>query len=123
MINLYFMCATTFPADADAVAGVRQEHAPVHLDGAADDGARGGRLPANQGRERHGGRRRPRPRHVLLGGGVDEGLDNQSAVDLYTQALAENSSDHTILGNRSAANYQLKNYTAALADAEQCIAL
>ena len=47
----------------------------------------------------------------------------QSAVDLYTQALAENSTDHTILGNRSAANYQLKNYAAALADAEQCIVL
>ena len=49
--------------------------------------------------------------------------DFQSAVNLYTQALAENASDHTILGNRSAANYQLKNYTAALADAEQCIQL
>ena len=60
-------------ADPDAVAGVRQEP-PEHLDGAADDGARGGRLPAHQGRQRHGGRRRPRPRHVLLGGGVDEGL-------------------------------------------------
>ena len=49
--------------------------------------------------------------------------DFANAVELYTQALAENSSDHTILGNRSAANYQLKKYDEALADAEQCITL
>ena len=49
--------------------------------------------------------------------------DFAAAVDLYTQALAENASDHTILGNRSAANYQLKKYDEALADAEQCISI
>ena len=47
----------------------------------------------------------------------------QGAVDLYTQALGENATDHTILGNRSAANYQLKKYDDALADADQCISL
>ena len=52
---------------------MRQEP-PEHLDSAADDGARGGRLPAHQGRQRHGRRRRPRPRNVLLGGGVDQEL-------------------------------------------------
>lgn len=49
--------------------------------------------------------------------------DFQSAVDLYTQALVENPSDHTILGNRSAANYQLKKYEDALSDADQCISI
>ena len=49
--------------------------------------------------------------------------DFESAVNFYTQALEENPSDHTILGNRSAAKYQLKNYDDALADAEQCISL
>ena len=50
---------------------MRQEHPPEHLDGAADDGARGGAVPADQGHERHGGRRRARPRNVLFGAGVD----------------------------------------------------
>jgi len=49
--------------------------------------------------------------------------DFQTAIDLYTQALGDNATDHTILGNRSAANYQLKNYEAALTDAEECITI
>jgi len=47
--------------------------------------------------------------------------DFQAAVDAYSQAITENPTDHTIIGNRSAANYQLKNYTEAMTDAEKCI--
>ena len=49
--------------------------------------------------------------------------DYAGAINFYGQALAENPADHTILGNRSAAFYQLKQYDNAMADANQCIAL
>lgn len=44
--------------------------------------------------------------------------DFQAAINFYGQALAENASDHTILGNRSAAYYQLKQYADAMKDAD-----
>ena len=44
--------------------------------------------------------------------------DFQGAIDNYEKALVENATDHTILGNRSAAYYQLKNYEKAQADAQ-----
>ena len=47
--------------------------------------------------------------------------DFEGAIGFYTQALGETPDDHTILGNRSAANYQLKKYDVALEDAQQCI--
>ena len=47
--------------------------------------------------------------------------DFQGAIDAYTQALGETPNDHTIMGNRSAAFYQLKKYEEALTDAEKCI--
>lgn len=43
------------------------------------------------------------------------------AIDLYTQAITENPTDHTLFGNRSAARYSLKNFEEALDDAEKCI--
>ena len=36
--------------------------------------------------------------------------DFQGAIDLYSQAVDQTPTDHTILGNRSAAYYQLKKY-------------
>ncbi len=47
--------------------------------------------------------------------------DFASAVSLYTQALAETPSEHTILGNRAAAYHNMQKYQEALADAEKCI--
>ena len=47
--------------------------------------------------------------------------DYKKAIECYTQALAEAGNDHTILGNRSAAHYQLREYEEALNDADQCI--
>ena len=47
--------------------------------------------------------------------------DFAGAIDFYTQALGESATDHTIMGNRSAAYYQLKKYEEALTDAEKCI--
>ena len=49
--------------------------------------------------------------------------DFAGAIDFYGQALEANATDHTILGNRSAAHYQLKQYEEALTDAEKCIEL
>ena len=47
--------------------------------------------------------------------------DFAEAIDFYTQALGETPEDHTIMGNRSAAYYQLQQYDEALIDAEKCI--
>ena len=49
--------------------------------------------------------------------------DFQGAIDFYSQALGETPTEHTIMGNRSAAYYQLKKYEEAQADAEKCIEL
>ena len=49
--------------------------------------------------------------------------DFAAAVDFYTQALTETPDEHTILGNRAAANHNLQNYNEALLDAEKCIAI
>jgi len=43
------------------------------------------------------------------------------AVEFYTKAFEENPSDHTILGNRSAAFHNLKQFDKALEDAQKCI--
>jgi tetratricopeptide (TPR) repeat protein len=45
------------------------------------------------------------------------------AIKFYTNALAENPSDHTILSNRAAAYQNSSQFAAALADAEKCIEL
>lgn len=45
------------------------------------------------------------------------------AIQFYTNALAENPSDHTILSNRAAAYQNSSQFAAALADAEKCIEL
>ena len=45
------------------------------------------------------------------------------AIELYTQAIAENSTDHTIYGNRSAAYTNVKKYQEALNDGNKCIEL
>ena len=45
------------------------------------------------------------------------------AIELYTEAITENPSDHTIYGNRSAAYANLKQYQKALGDGEKCIEL
>ena len=45
------------------------------------------------------------------------------AVEFYTLALEENPSDHTILGNRSAAFHKMSSYDKALEDAEKCISI
>ncbi len=47
----------------------------------------------------------------------------QEAINLYTQAINESPSDHTIFGNRSAAYHSLREFSKALEDAEKCIAL
>ena len=47
--------------------------------------------------------------------------DYATAISHYTSALEETPDEHTILGNRSAAKYQLKQYDEALADANKCI--
>ena len=47
--------------------------------------------------------------------------DYESAINFYSQAVEQTPNDHTILGNRSAAYYQLKKYDEALADADKCI--
>ena len=45
----------------------------------------------------------------------------QEAIGFYQQAIAENPSDHTIFGNKSAAHYNLKEYDQALTEADKCI--
>ena len=47
--------------------------------------------------------------------------DFEAAVSFYTQALTETPDEHTILGNRSAAYYSMKQYDEALNDAQKCI--
>ena len=49
--------------------------------------------------------------------------DYDTAIEFYTKALTETPEEHTIMGNRSAAFYQLKNYDLALTDANMCIEL
>jgi stress-induced-phosphoprotein 1 len=44
-----------------------------------------------------------------------------TAIDLFTQAISIDPSNHVLYSNRSAANAGLKNWDAALDDAEQCI--
>ena len=39
------------------------------------------------------------------GNAAFKGKDFEGAIGLYTKALSETPEDHTILGNRSAANY------------------
>jgi stress-induced-phosphoprotein 1 len=43
------------------------------------------------------------------------------AINFYTEAIAENSQDHTIYGNRAAAYHNQRNWDAAMNDAEECI--
>ena len=45
----------------------------------------------------------------------------QKAVEMYTQAIEENPSDHTIYGNRSASYCNMKQFKEALVDGEKCI--
>jgi len=45
----------------------------------------------------------------------------EKAIEFYTQAIEENPSDQTILGNRSASFHNLKRFTEAEADASKCI--
>lgn len=45
------------------------------------------------------------------------------AIKFYSEALMENPTDHTILGNRAAAYQNTAKYDKALEDAEKCIEL
>ena len=47
----------------------------------------------------------------------------EKAIEFYTQAIAENPSDHTIYGNRSAAFTNVKKFEQALDDGNKCIEL
>ena len=47
----------------------------------------------------------------------------EKAIELYTQAITENPTDHTIYGNRSASYHNLKNFSMALLDGQKCIDL
>ena len=47
----------------------------------------------------------------------------EKAVEFYGQAIAENPSDHTIYGNRSASYHNMKKFDLALQDAEKCISI
>ena len=49
--------------------------------------------------------------------------DFAKAIEFYTQASQENPSDHTILGNRSAAYLNLGQFENAAKDADTCISL
>jgi tetratricopeptide (TPR) repeat protein len=42
----------------------------------------------------------------------------EQAIKFYTDAIAENPTDHTIYGNRSASYHNLKQYIQALQDGE-----
>lgn len=47
--------------------------------------------------------------------------DYPKAVEHFTQAIQENSFDHTLYSNRSACYYNLNQFDKALQDAEKCI--
>lgn len=47
----------------------------------------------------------------------------QQAIDLFTQAISENPTDHLIYGNRSASYYKLSQFEKALEDAEKAVEL
>lgn len=47
----------------------------------------------------------------------------EKAIELYTQAVEETPTDHTILGNRAAAYQNLGKFSDAEKDADRCIAL
>ena len=47
--------------------------------------------------------------------------DYDKAIEMYTKAIEEAPTDHTILGNRAAAYHQKGEYDSALTDAEKCI--
>ncbi len=49
--------------------------------------------------------------------------ENDTAVDLYTQAIALDENDYILYNNRSSAYAKLHKYEYALKDAEKCIAL
>jgi len=43
------------------------------------------------------------------------------AIELYSEAIDETPTDHTLFGNRSASYHNLKKYSEALVDSEKCI--
>ena len=45
------------------------------------------------------------------------------AVQMYTKALAEDSSSHTLWSNRAASYHLLGQYEKALADSDECVRL
>lgn len=47
--------------------------------------------------------------------------DIPKAIELFTQAIEENPSDHTLYSNRSACQYNSGNYDEALADGLKCV--
>jgi tetratricopeptide (TPR) repeat protein len=47
--------------------------------------------------------------------------DYDKAIEYFTEAINENSADHTLFSNRSACYYNLCQYSKALADGEKCV--
>jgi stress-induced-phosphoprotein 1 len=56
-----------------------------------------------------------------LGNAEFKAKNFEKAIEIYTDALAETPTDHTILGNRAMAYSNLQKFEEMLKDAEKCI--
>jgi stress-induced-phosphoprotein 1 len=55
------------------------------------------------------------------GGAAFKAKEFDKAIDLYTKAIAENGSDHTLYSNRSACFYNQNKFQEAAEDGQKCI--